>query len=88
MNRLTYSRDLLYDLAGQMVQHLLSYLSEEKPQRVDRDRRLIARKFTPDDGPLLKSDRVRGASQSLLHRTKAVQNNTATAAKRLTIPDT
>ena len=36
--------DLLYDLAGQMVQHLLSYLSEGEARNVlDRDRRLIAR---------------------------------------------
>ncbi|EDV5273633.1 type III restriction endonuclease subunit R [Salmonella enterica subsp. enterica serovar Mbandaka] len=36
--------DLLYDLAGQMVQHLRSYLSEEEAVNVlDRDRRLIAR---------------------------------------------
>lgn len=36
--------DLLYDLAGQMVQHLLSYLSEDEARSVlDRDRRLIAR---------------------------------------------
>lgn len=35
---------LLYDLAGQMVQHLHSYLSEEDARNVlDRDRRLIAR---------------------------------------------
>lgn len=35
--------DLLYDLAGQMVRHLLSYLSEEEARSVlDRDRRLIA----------------------------------------------
>lgn len=38
--------DLLYDLAGQMVQHLRSYLSEEEAIRVlDRDRRLIAREI-------------------------------------------
>jgi len=36
--------DLLYDLAGQMVQHLRSYLSEDETISVlDRDRRLIAR---------------------------------------------
>ncbi len=35
--------DLLYDLAGQMVQHLMSYLSEPEAISVlDRDRRLIA----------------------------------------------
>ncbi len=35
--------DLLYDLAGQMVQHLRSYLSEEEAINVlDRDRRMIA----------------------------------------------
>ena len=35
--------DLLYDLAGQMVQHLLSYLSEEEARAVlDHERRLIA----------------------------------------------
>lgn len=38
--------DLLYDLAGQLVQHLLSYLSEEEARSVlDRDRRLIAREI-------------------------------------------
>ena len=38
--------DLLYDLAGQMVQHLLGYLSEDEARRVlDRDRRLIAREI-------------------------------------------
>lgn len=38
--------DLLYDLAGQMVQHLLSYLSEDESRSVlDRDRRLIAREI-------------------------------------------
>ncbi|WP_368644124.1 DEAD/DEAH box helicase [Castellaniella ginsengisoli] len=38
--------DLLYDLAGQMVQHLRSYLSEEETISVlDRDRRLIAREI-------------------------------------------
>lgn len=36
--------DLLYDLSGQMVRHLLSYLSEAEAIAVlDRDRRLIAR---------------------------------------------
>lgn len=36
--------DLLYDLAGQMVQHLRGYLSEDEAISVlDRDRRLIAR---------------------------------------------
>ncbi len=34
--------DLLYDLAGQVVRHLLSYLSEDEARAVlDRDRRLI-----------------------------------------------
>jgi type III restriction enzyme len=38
--------DLLYDLAGQLVQHLLSYLSEDETRSVlDRDRRLIAREI-------------------------------------------
>jgi type III restriction enzyme len=38
--------DLLYDLAGQMVQHLLGYLSENEARNVlDRDRRLIAREI-------------------------------------------
>ena len=38
--------DLLYDLAGQMVQHLRSYLSEDETISVlDRDRRLIAREI-------------------------------------------
>jgi len=38
--------DLLYDLAGQMVKHLSSYLSETEVQSVlDRDRRLIAREI-------------------------------------------
>lgn len=38
--------DLLYDLAGQMVQHLRSYLSEDEVISVlDRDRRLIAREI-------------------------------------------
>lgn len=38
--------DLLYDLAGQMVQHLRSYLPEEETISVlDRDRRLIAREI-------------------------------------------
>lgn len=37
---------LLYDLAGQMVQHLRSYLSEEEAISIlDRDRRLIAREI-------------------------------------------
>lgn len=37
---------LLYDLAGQIVQHLRSYLSEEEAVSVlDRDRRLIAREI-------------------------------------------
>ncbi|OBS08227.1 DEAD/DEAH box helicase family protein [Acidihalobacter prosperus] len=37
---------LLYDLAGQMVQHLRGYLSEEEAIEVlDRDRRLIAREI-------------------------------------------
>jgi len=36
--------DLLYDLAGQLVQHLRGYLSEDGTISVlDRDRRLIAR---------------------------------------------
>jgi type III restriction enzyme len=36
--------ELLYDLAGQMVQHLKSYLSESEARNVlNRDRRLIAR---------------------------------------------
>ena len=36
--------ELLYDLSGQMVQHLLGYLSEAEARGVlDRDRRLIAR---------------------------------------------
>jgi len=36
--------DLLYDLAGQVVRHLLGYLSEDEARAVlDRDRRLIAR---------------------------------------------
>jgi len=35
--------ELLYDLAGQMVRHLLGYLSEDEAHAVlDRDRRLIA----------------------------------------------
>jgi type III restriction enzyme len=39
--------DLLYDLAGQMVRHLRSYLSESEAVSVlDRDRRLIARRST------------------------------------------
>jgi type III restriction enzyme len=38
--------DLLYDLAGQMVRHLHSYLSESEAVSVlDRDRRLIARQI-------------------------------------------
>jgi type III restriction enzyme len=38
--------DLLYDLAGQLVQHLLSYLSEDETRSVlDRDRRLIAKEI-------------------------------------------
>ncbi|WP_109079181.1 DEAD/DEAH box helicase [Aggregatibacter kilianii] len=38
--------DLLYDLAGQMVAHLRSYLSEEKVLSVlDKERRLIAREI-------------------------------------------
>lgn len=38
--------DLLYDLAGQMVRHLQSYLSESEAFSVlDRDRRLIAREI-------------------------------------------
>jgi type III restriction enzyme len=38
--------DLLYDLAGQMVQHLRGYLSESEAVSVlDRDRRLIAREI-------------------------------------------
>ena len=38
--------DLLYDLAGQLVQHLLGYLSEDEARSVlDRDRRLIAREI-------------------------------------------
>lgn len=38
--------DLLYDLAGQMVAHLQSYLSEADVRQVlDRDRRLIAREI-------------------------------------------
>ncbi len=38
--------DLLYDLARQMVQHLLGYLSEIEARSVlDRDRRLIAREI-------------------------------------------
>lgn len=36
--------DLLYDLAGQMVQHLLSYLTEEEAVNVlDKDRKTIAK---------------------------------------------
>lgn len=38
--------DLLYDLAGQMVQHLRGYLSEDEAISIlDRDRRLIAREI-------------------------------------------
>ncbi len=38
--------DLLYDLSGQMVRHLLVYLSEDEARSVlDRDRRLIAREI-------------------------------------------
>ncbi|BAO81030.1 hypothetical protein SRAA_1176 [Serpentinimonas raichei] len=38
--------DLLYELSGQMVQHLLGYLSEADARNVlDRDRRLIAREI-------------------------------------------
>jgi len=38
--------DLLYDLSGQMVRHLLSYLSEDEARSVlDRDRRLIAKEI-------------------------------------------
>lgn len=38
--------NLLYDLAGQLVQHLLGYLSEDEAISVlDRDRRLIAREI-------------------------------------------
>jgi type III restriction enzyme len=38
--------ELLYDLAGQMVQHLRSYLSEDEAISVlDRDRRLIGREI-------------------------------------------
>lgn len=38
--------DLLYDLAGQMVQHLRGYMSEDEVINVlDRDRRLIAREI-------------------------------------------
>ncbi|WP_341649812.1 DEAD/DEAH box helicase [Thauera humireducens] len=38
--------DLLYDLAGQMVRHLQSYLTESEAVSVlDRDRRLIAREI-------------------------------------------
>jgi len=38
--------DLLYDLSGQMAQHLLGYLSEDEALSVlDRDRRLIAREI-------------------------------------------
>ncbi|MGO1765948.1 MAG: hypothetical protein ACTH1W_01625 [Advenella sp.] len=38
--------DLLYDISGQMVQHLRGYLSEEEAiSSVDRDLRLIAREI-------------------------------------------
>ena len=38
--------DLLYELCGQMVQHLLGYLSQDEARSVlDRDRRLIAREI-------------------------------------------
>ena len=38
--------DLLYDLAGQMVKHLLSYLSEDEARNVlDRERKVIAREI-------------------------------------------
>lgn len=38
--------DLLYDLSGQLVRHLLGYLSEDEARSVlDRDRRLIAREI-------------------------------------------
>jgi len=38
--------ELLYDLAGQMVRHLQSYLSEDETRNVlDRERRLIAREI-------------------------------------------
>lgn len=38
--------DLLYDLAGQMVQHLLSYLTEEEVVNVlDKDRKTIAKEI-------------------------------------------
>ncbi|MDP2432959.1 MAG: DEAD/DEAH box helicase family protein [Pseudomonadota bacterium] len=40
----TAHAELLYDLAGQMVRHLLGYLSEDEARAVlDRDRRLIAK---------------------------------------------
>lgn len=40
----TTHAELLYDLAGQMVQHLLGYLSADEARTVlDRDRRLIAK---------------------------------------------
>jgi type III restriction enzyme len=68
--------DLLYDLAGQMVQHLLGYLSEIEAQGragsgspPDRPRNSRA-----DDGALLGgSDRVRGAGQPWLHGTESLQ---------------
>ena len=38
--------NLLYDLAGQMVKHLLSYLSEDEARKVlDRERKVIAREI-------------------------------------------
>ena len=38
--------DLLYDLAGQMVRHLLGYLSEDEARNVlDRERKVIAREI-------------------------------------------
>ena len=38
--------DLLYDFAGQMVKHLLGYLSEDEARNVlDRDRRIIAKEI-------------------------------------------
>ena len=40
--------ELLYDLAGQMVRHLASYLSEAEVETVlNRDRRVIAREIHP-----------------------------------------
>ena len=39
-------KEILYDLAGQMVQHLRSYLSEDEAHNVlNKDRRLIAREI-------------------------------------------